>query len=247
VSDTAQANGGFAALRQFVRRPASSGATPSDSPTLRNSPVEVCEMCSKQLASSHQHLLDPVSRKMICACDACAILFSNPGQTKYKRIPRRIRFLPDFRMTDSQWDGLMMPINMAFFFKSTTSSDNTPGDRVIALYPSPAGATESLLSFDTWDEIEIENPVLADMEADVEALLVNRIGHSRGFTNPEYYIVPIDECFKLVGLIRSRWNGLSGGTEVWREIGQFFGELKAKSPHGSNPHGSNMVAETSHA
>ena len=51
-------------------------------------------------------------------------------------------------MTDSQWDGLMMPINMAFFFRST------PQNRVIALYPSPAGATESLLSFDTWDEIE---------------------------------------------------------------------------------------------
>jgi hypothetical protein len=193
-------------------------------------------MCSKVLAERHQHLLDSVSRKMICACDACAILFSNQGQTKYKRIPRRIRFLPDFRMTDGQWDGLMMPINMAFFFKSS------PQDRVIALYPSPAGATESLLSFDTWDEIEADNLILRDMEPDVEALLVNRIGHSRGFTDPEYYIVPIDECFKLVGLIRTRWSGLSGGTEVWREIGQFFGDLKARSPHGSS-----QLAETSHA
>jgi hypothetical protein len=67
---------------------------------------------------------------------------------------------------------------------------------------------------------------------------VNRIGHSRGFSKPEYYLVPIDECFKLVGLIRSRWQGLSGGTEVWREIGQFFGDLKAKSP---------QVAQRSHA
>ena len=135
-------------------------------------------------------------------------------------------------MTDSQWDGLMMPINMAFFFKST------PLGRVVALYPSPAGATESLLSFDTWDEIAIDNPVLLEMEADVEALLVNRIGHARGFTNPEYYVVPIDQCFKLVGLIRSRWQGLSGGAEVWREIGEFFSDLKAKSPR---------LAQRSHA
>jgi hypothetical protein len=71
--------------------------------------------------------------------------------------------------------------------------------------------------------------VLFEMEADVEALLVNRIGHARGFTDPEYYMVPIDECFKLVGLIRSRWSGLSGGTEVWREIGQFFSDLKERS------------------
>jgi hypothetical protein len=182
-------------------------------------------MCSQELAAGHQHLLDPFSRKLICACEACAILFSNQGQTKYKRVPRRIRFLADFRMSDGQWDGLMMPINMAFFFKST------PQNRVIASYPSPAGATESLLSFDTWDEIEIENPVLQEMEADVEALLVNRIGHARGFANPEYYLVPIDHCFKLVGLIRSRWQGLSGGTEVWREIGQFFSELKPERSH----------------
>lgn len=184
-------------------------------------------MCSRELLPGHQHLLDPISRKLICACDACSILFHSQGKTKYKRVPRRVRYLENFHMTDSRWDGLMMPINMAFFFRST------PQSRVVALYPSPAGATESLLSFDTWDEIELENPVLLEMESDVEALLVNRIGHSRGFSHPEYYLVPIDECFKLVGLIRSRWQGLSGGTEVWKEIGQFFADLKARSPHAS--------------
>jgi hypothetical protein len=230
VSESSQPGGSFGVLRQFVRRFSSVG----------HAERETCEMCSIVVAEHHQHLLDPVSRKLICACDACAILFSNQGQTKYKRVPRRIRFMPDFRMTDGQWDGLMMPINMAFFFKSTLQN------QVIALYPSPAGATESLLSFDTWDEIKLENPVLREMESDVEALLVNRIGHSRGFTDPEYYIVPIDECFKLVGLIRSRWNGLSGGTEVWREIGQFFGGLKARSPHGSPPL-AETSAERSHA
>lgn len=217
MSESAQAGNSFGVMRRFARRPSS---------------AETCELCSRELTVTHQHLLEPVSRKLICSCDACSILFSSQGQTKYKRVPRRIRFLADFRITDGQWDGLMMPINMAFFFKST------PQDRVIALYPSPAGATESLLSFDTWEEIEIENPVLLEMEADVEALLVNRIGHARGFSNPEYYVVPIDECFKLVGLIRSRWQGLSGGAEVWREIGQFFGDLKARSPR---------VAERIHA
>jgi hypothetical protein len=217
VNEVRQSGGSLGVLRQFVRR---------------SSPVERCEMCGKELAGVHQHLLEPASRKLLCACDACAILFENQGQTKYKRVPRRVRFLTDFRMTDGQWDGLMMPINMAFFFRST------PQNRVIALYPSPAGATESLLLFETWDEIELDNPVLREMEADVEALLVNRIGHARGFGNPEYYIVPIDECFKLVGLIRSRWQGFSGGTEVWREIGRFFGDLKGRSP---------IVAETWHA
>jgi hypothetical protein len=206
VSEAQQTRTSFDVLRRFMRR---------------RSEAERCELCGAELGMGHQHVMEPVNRKLICACDACAILFG--GQTKYKRVPRRVRQLTDFRLTDGQWDSLMMPINMAFFYRST------PQERVIALYPSPAGATESLLSFDTWDEIAMDNPRLLQMEPDVEALLVNRIGHSRGFAGPEYYIVPMDECFKLVGLIRSRWQGLSGGTEVWREIGEFFNELKAKS------------------
>ena len=61
------------------------------------------------------------------------------------------------------------------------------------------------------------------------ALLVNRVGHVRGAAPAEYYLVPIDECYKLVGLIRTHWRGLSGGTEVWREIGAFFAALKNES------------------
>jgi len=214
IENRPQSAAAFEFLRQFARRrPA----------------LERCEMCSAPLAPDHQHLLEPVNRKIACACDACAILFHAQGDTKFKRIPRRIRFLPDFQLTESQWNGLLMPINMAFFFKSTPQEG-----RVIAMYPSPAGATESLLTLDSWDEIAANNPVLGEMEADVEALLVNRIGHSRGFTDPEHYIVPIDECYKLVGLIRTHWSGLAGGTEVWRQIAEFFTGLKARSPYAEN-------------
>jgi hypothetical protein len=45
----------------------------------------------------------------------------------------------------------------------------------------------------------------------------------------EYYVAPIDECYKLVGLIRANWRGLSGGAEVWERISRFFCDLKAKS------------------
>jgi Family of unknown function (DUF5947) len=190
-------------------------------------PRERCEMCGVALGSEHPHLLEPANRKLLCTCDSCAILFS--GQTKYKRVPRRVRYLPDFKLSDGQWDGLMMPINLAFFFRST------PQNRVVAMYPSPAGATESLLALDTWEEIARDNPALEEMEPDVEALLANRIGHARGFTHPEYYLLPIDQCFKLVGLIRARWQGLSGGAEVWQEVAAFFGALKG--------HASRTVAE----
>lgn len=112
----------------------------------------------------------------------------------------------------------MLPIQLAFFFHST------PDGRLIALYPSPAGATESTLPLDAWDSIVAENPALLGLEADVEALLVNRVGEKR-----EYFIAPIDKCYELVGLIRAKWHGLSGGTEAWTAINGFFDTMEENS------------------
>jgi hypothetical protein len=185
--------------------------------------AERCELCAAEIPEDHQHLLEPERRKVLCACGACAMLFSVRGDTTYKRIPRRVRSLPEFQMTDAQWDSLMIPINMAFIFEST------PENRMVALYPGPGGPIESMLTLDNWNEIVQLNPALSDMEPDVEALLVNRIAQSRGGNSSDYFVAPIDECYKLVGLIRGSWRGFSGGTEVWREIEQFFAGLKEKA------------------
>jgi len=204
----AQTENAFAVLRRFAR------ARP---------PVERCELCSGEVSPEHEHLVEPASHKLLCACQPCAILFDGQRNGKYKRVPHTVQTLQDFDMSDGQWDSLMIPIEMAFFFKSS------PRGRVVALYPSPAGAVESLLPLDTWDDIQRANPVLKEMDADVVALLANRVGASRGSRPAEYYVIPIDECYKLVGLIRAHWRGLSGGTEVWREVGQFFDSLKRRS------------------
>ena len=89
------------------------------------------------------------------------------------------------------------------------------------MYPSPAGATESLLPLHAWDSLVAQNLSLARMEPDVEALLVNRVGTKR-----EHYLAPIDVCFELVGLIRVHWRGLAGGEIVWEEIDKFFSRLQ---------------------
>jgi len=193
----------IAALRRFAR-------TQPD--------VERCELCSKELGPEHQHLIEPDKRRLVCSCDACAILFSGQQGGRFKRVPRRIQLLPDFKMTDEEWDYLHLPINLAFFYFSSSAK------RVIAMFPSPAGATESLLTLESWQDLVAQNPILGQLESDVEALLVNRVGPIR-----EYSRVPIDECFKLVGLIRTHWRGLSGGTEVWKEIAKFSASLKERS------------------
>jgi hypothetical protein len=198
----------FAVLRQFARKRRAG---------------EVCELCSSGL-------IEPAVRKLVCVCEACAILFSSQTSSRFRRVPRRIRFLPGFRMSDAQWEGLMIPIELAFFFKSESTG------KVSAFYPGPAGATESLLSLETWSDIEKENPALQELQPEVEALIANRVGANRG-VEAEYYIAPIDECYRLVGLIRLNWHGLSGGTEVWREVGKFFASLKERTetvPEESN-------------
>ena len=206
----------IAVLRQFARKRRAG---------------EVCELCSSGLATEHQHLIEPAVRKLVCVCEACAILFSSQTSSRFRRVPRRIRFLPGFQISDAQWEGLMIPIELAFFFKSESTG------KVSAFYPGPAGAIESLLSLETWTDIEDENPVLRELQPEVEALIANRVGANRGAA-AQYYIAPIDECYKLVGLIRLHWHGLSGGTEVWREVGNFFASLKERT---------DTVPEASHA
>jgi len=112
----------------------------------------------------------------------------------------------------------MIPIGIAFLFRNSTL------DRFMALYPSPAGPVESSLTLDAWDEIAGSNPDVGKMESDVEGLLVYRVGTAR-----DYYIIPIDECFKLIGIIRTKWKGFSGGMQVWQEIAQFLEHLRMRA------------------
>jgi hypothetical protein len=65
---------------------------------------------------------------------------------------------------------------------------------------------------------------LNDLAPDLEALLINRLDEQG-----QYYIVPIDSCYKLIGMIRVAWKGIFGGKEVNDIIRKFFIELISKS------------------
>jgi len=101
---------------------------------------------------------------------------------------------------------------------------------VRAAYPGPMGATESLLGLEAWDDLVRDNPVLASLEPDVEALLVRRTGGATASSDvAEHWIVPIDACYRLVAVLRRHWKGLGGGSEVRRAIDGFFDDLRTRS------------------
>src|SRR6185312_13303978 len=130
---------------------------------------EHCELCGAAVGEPHRHLLERDSRELLCVCRPCALLFDRDGAAagRYLLVPERRLRLEGFALSDAVWEELRVPVDMAFFFHSTAAG------RVLAYYPSPLGPTESQLPLEAWRELEHDNPVVVDLEADVEALLAD--------------------------------------------------------------------------
>jgi hypothetical protein len=186
----------------------------------REAALEHCELCHETIPPEHRHVLEVATRELRCACRACALLFDRPAaaEGRYRAVGDRRLRVEDLELDDVMWAELRLPVDMAFFLYVS------PAGRVMAYYPSPMGPTESQLDLAAWTQLEAANPILRSLVADVEALLVNRVRGAR-----QHWIVPIDECYALVGLIRGRWRGLTGGAELWQEIARHFDRLDRRS------------------
>lgn len=238
-------------------------------------PEEVCHLCASPLPDEHRHLVEVVERNLVCACRGCALLFeqhggrggrgggldsgngrsvgdrsdggsgrSAGGDVRYRTVPERYRQFDQFRLRLDQWAALRIPVDLAFVMWDSHQ------DRPVALYPSPAGATESELALTSWGEMVAANPVLADLAPDVEAVLMRVAadgqpdggdgrtaeGHGQRVAGNvpetgmvEAWIVPVDRCYELVGHLRLNWRGFGGGAEVRDGIDEFFAEVRARA------------------
>ncbi|NKZ03805.1 DUF5947 family protein [Actinomadura latina] len=176
--------------------------------------ADACGLCSAPVGDDHAHVLDEQSGEPLCACRACALLFEKDGagQGHFRLVPdRRIR-LTGVRTAD-----LGIPVGLAFFVAG-------PDGAVVARYPSPAGATAWTVDPDVWTAATSGCPELASLRPGSEALLVSTVKGAPD-DGGEQWLVPIDDCYRLVAIIREAWTGLSGGDRVWTEIEAFFGRL----------------------
>ena len=194
-----------------LRRLRAAGAPRGDAPA--RAAEERCELCRTTVPASHRHLLHLVERRIVCVCAPCWSMRS--GDPEFRPVGARTAWLEDMTVPDDVWARFAIPIGLAFFMRSTQS------DSVVALYPSPAGATECELDLGAWAELVALNPQLAEMEPDSEGLIVNRLREPHA-----YVIAPIDRCYALVGTVKAAWQGISGGRELDAAVDAFFDDLR---------------------
>jgi hypothetical protein len=182
----------------------------------RPRPVERCDLCEAIVPLDHRHLLQLEQRQILCACETC--FAARAGDPGLRPTGRRVMWLDDFALAPETWAELRIPIGLAFLFESSVAG------QIVAFYPSPAGATESELDLGIWHELAAANPVLDSLEPDAEALIVNRLADP-----PQFAIAPIDRCYALVGLVKLRWEGISGGQGLAAAVSGFFDALREEA------------------
>lgn len=198
---------GITGLRRFL---ASAPAEP-----------ERCELCGQLVPEDHRHVVDAERRALACACTPCALLFvtAGAGNGRFRAVPDRYLAQPSgLRLGEEVWESLRIPVSVVFFFR------NAALDRLVAIYPSPAGPTESELDPAVWQSVLGDNPLTALLEPDVEALLMHR---EAGRT--ECFLVPIDDCYELIGRMRLHWRGFDGGAEARADLASFFRDLRQRA------------------
>jgi hypothetical protein len=158
-------------------------------------------------------VLDQQSDDVMCICRPCALLFEREAAARghYRIVPeRRVRL-----------DGVVpamlgVPVGLAYFVQEDDGA-------VVAHYPSPMGATQWEIDAQAWADMVTGCPVLRTLVPEVEALLVNTAGDAE-----QRWLLPIDDCYRLVAIVMREWRGLSGGDRVWPEIQRFFADLKER-------------------
>ncbi|MEV4442463.1 DUF5947 family protein [Streptomyces sp. NPDC049577] len=216
---------GATRLRELAHRPGPAHAAQGPA----HGPDDRCDLCSCPVPGEHRHLLDVPDGTLLCACGACALLFDQQetGVRRYRLLPRRRLRLDGFRIDDHLWASLGIPVGLAFFVREAAT-----GETAVA-YPSPLGAPRATVAPAVWAELAGGHPAVAGLAGDVEALLVHRgdVHRGEGRAGPgEHWIVPLDDCYRLVGVVRTHWKGLTGGPEARSEIERFFAELAPSAP-----------------
>ena len=168
-----------------------------------------CEVCGSPIGPEHRHVVDKPARRLLCACQACALAFDGAQPARFRSVPEAARAV---RLKDADLDRLGIPVALAFFFRPSSLG------KWVVVFPSVAGATEAELS-DAAAEMLNGLSVLDD----VEALLIHRPRGKAGRS----FVIPVAMGYELTAILRRTWRGIDGGDEAKRAIEGLFARLEA--------------------
>lgn len=183
----------------------------------------VCELCGGALEPEHGHVVDVAIHTPLCACRACTLALDGRRAGRHRAVSNEVRWDENLMLTDGEWAALGVPVALALLQRRSSPPE------WVALFPSPAGPVEAEPAEAGWTRVLAARPALLDLEPEVEALLVRRERTGR----VESFVVPIDACYRLIGLVRSHWRGFDGGDEARAEVERFFEDLRRRA--GSGP------------
>ncbi len=139
-------------------------------------------MCGEPIAEPHSHVASLSERRLLCTCRACYLLFTAQGAgapaaarcAGAGRAGQRLHLHPGAvgRPGDSGRSRVPVPAER----RRRTSRPrrrSSPATRARPARPSPSSTSSA------WADIVADNPTLADVEPDVEAVLVRRNGERR--------------------------------------------------------------------
>ena len=179
-----------------------------------------CDLCRSEVNEKHRHLLELSSRQIWCDCDACCLLFSESGENRFRLIPQRVTKL-EIDFDDAAWTKLGIPIGLAYF------QIRAP-DQWLVGYPSPAGAVMASVEEEARNVLLMANTLVESLQREVEALVINRTS-----TEHQAFIVPLDRCYQLIGIIRQNWEGWTGGPRINKQVDLYFDQLEEAALQGA--------------
>jgi len=179
--------------------------------------------CGQLLPARHSHVVHIERRNLLCACRPCFLLFSSAGAAggKVKAVPEEVFDLGEGVFSQAQWTGCRSrSISRS---SSSTALSAAPWFSIPARREPPSRCCRSNV-----EELVREHPRLATLSQDVEALLAWQRSETSDQPSAAF-IVPIDACYELVGIVRRTWKGFHGGEEAWQAIAAFFSALRARA------------------
>jgi hypothetical protein len=180
---------------------------------------ERCEVCGVPIGEQHRHVVDRTDRRLLCACSMCTLAFGGLHPARFRTVPEHVRGGGSAGLDDESLALLGVPVGLAFFMRPSTTKC------WLAVFPSPAGATEAEIDDGAWAAFAAKSELARDIQEDVEAMLVNR----RRDGTVTCFVAPVDACYELTALVRKSWRGIDGGDEVRTAIEDFFAGLAQRT------------------